>query len=79
MVAGLSSSFPLVPGGYASLLTRKPDMEQCIDIVREHLKYYRDPSFKLINEFHPFTREAIETIIRECDYHPRRFYHELTG
>lgn len=32
-VSGLSASFPLVPGGHASLLTRKPDMEQCIDII----------------------------------------------
>lgn len=73
VVAGLSSSFPLVPGGYASLLTRKPDPEQCIDIVREHLKFYRDPSYHLPNEFHPFTGDAVETIIKECDFHPRRF------
>ena len=72
-VAGLSPSFPLVPGGHASLLTRKPDMEQCMDIVKQHLEYFRDESFVLPEEFYPFRREAIETVIQECDFHPRRF------
>jgi hypothetical protein len=72
-VAGLSSAFPLAPGGYASILTRKPDMEQCIDMVIQYLKYFRDPSFKLPDVFYPFEREAIKTVIQECDYHPRRF------
>jgi hypothetical protein len=72
-VAGLSPSIPLNPGGHASLLTRKPDTGQCIDIITQHLKYYREPSFELANEFYPFTQKAIETIIEECDYHPRRF------
>jgi hypothetical protein len=72
-VAGLSASFPLVPGGYASLLIPKPDMKQCIDIVNQYLNYYRDPSFTPPWEFFPFTIEAIETVIRECDFHPRRF------
>jgi len=72
-VAGLSASFPLGAGGHASLLTRKPDMKQCVDIVNQHLKYYRQPSFGLPEEFFPFDRDAIETIIRECDFHPRRF------
>ena len=72
-VAGLSASFPLVSGGYASLLTRKPDMEQCIDMITQHLKYYRDPSFTPPNEFSPFKRDVIEIVIKECDYHPRRF------
>lgn len=72
-VAGLSASFPLVPGGHASLLTRKPDMEQCIDIINQHLKYYRPPSFTPPEEFYPFKRDAIETVVRECDFHPRRF------
>jgi len=72
-VAGLSASFPLNERGHASILTRKPDLEQCIDIVREHFKSYRDPSFKIPDAFYPFTREAVETIIQECDFHPRRF------
>jgi len=72
-VAGLSASFPIVPGGHASLLTRKPDMEQSIDIVTQHLKYYRDPSFSSPDDFFPFKKEAIETVIKECDFHPRRF------
>jgi len=72
-VAGLSVSFPIVPGGYSSLLTRKPDMQQSIDIITQHLKYYRAPSFTPIDEIFPFKKEAIETIIRECDFHPRRF------
>jgi hypothetical protein len=72
-VAGLSASFPLVPGGHASLLTRKPDIEQCIDMINQHLKYYRDPSFTPPEEFYPFKRDAIETVIQECDFHPRRF------
>ena len=50
-VAGLSPSFPLVPGGHASLLTCKPDMEQCIDIVKQHLEYFRDKSFRTPDEF----------------------------
>lgn len=72
-VAGLSASFPIVPGGYSSLLTRKPDMEQAIDIVTQHLKYYRASSFTPPDEFFPFKKEAIETVIKECNYHPRRF------
>ena len=79
-VAGLSASFPLSERGHASILTRKPDMEQCTDIIREYLKSSRDPSFKISNELYPFTREAIETIVQECDSHPRRIlvrFHEV--
>jgi len=72
-VAGLSASFPLVPGGHASLLTREPKIEQCIDMINQYLKYYRDPSFTPPEEFYPFKRDAIETVIQECDFHPRRF------
>lgn len=72
-VAGLSASFPLAAGGRASLLTRKPDMPECLDIIQQYLKYYRDPSFTPPEEFYPFKREATETIIKECDFHPRRF------
>lgn len=72
-VAGLSASFPLVPGGHASLLTRKPDLEQAIDMVTQYIKRYREPSFSPSNEYHPFTKNTLETIIQECDYHPRRF------
>jgi hypothetical protein len=72
-VAGLSASFPLVPSGHASLLTRKPDIEQCIDMINQYLKYYRDPSFTPPEEFYPFKRDAIKTVIQECDFHPRRF------
>lgn len=71
-VAGLSS-IPLNPGGHASLLTRKPDMEQSIDIVMQHLKYYRVPSFSSPDELFPFKKEAVETVIGDCDFHPRRF------
>ncbi len=72
-VAGLSASIPLNPGGHASLLTRKPDTNQCIDIITQHLKYYRDPSFTPPNEFYPFTHDALETVVTNCDFHPRRF------
>jgi hypothetical protein len=72
-VAGLSASFPLVPGGHASLRIRKPDIEECIDMINQHLKYYRDPSFTPPEEFYPFNRDAIETVIQESDFHPRRF------
>jgi hypothetical protein len=72
-VAGLSASIPLNPGGHASLLTRKPDTGQCIDIITQHLKYYRDPSFTPPNEFYPFTHDALETVVTNCDFHPRRF------
>ncbi|MEM3697859.1 MAG: hypothetical protein QXQ94_10270 [Candidatus Bathyarchaeia archaeon] len=72
-VAGLSASFPLVPGGYASVLTRKPDMEQCADIVFQHLKYFRSPSFEPPSKFYPFTDDAVEKVITECNFHPRRF------
>jgi len=72
-VAGLSASFPLAPGGHASVLTRKPDNIQCLDMIKQYLKYYRDPSFTLPDEFYPFKRDAIETVIQDCDFHPRRF------
>lgn len=72
-VAGLSASFPLVPGGHASLLTRKPDLDQAIDMVVQYIKYYRDPSFTPPADFYPFTNDALEVVIRECDFHPRRF------
>ena len=76
-VAGLSASYPLVPGGHASLLTRKPDLEQAMDIVIQHIKYFRVPSYTPPNEFYPFTKDAIETVIKECDFHPRRFLSRL--
>jgi len=72
-VSGLSASFPMVPGGHASLLTRKPDMEQCVDMTNQYLEYYRIESFTPPWEFYPFKKDAIETVIKECDYHPRRF------
>ena len=72
-VAGLSASFPLAPGGYTSVLTRKPDTEQCKDIVFHHLKYFRDPSFEPSSKFYPFTADAVENVITECNFHPRRF------
>ncbi|MBT9145910.1 MAG: hypothetical protein DDT42_01787 [candidate division WS2 bacterium] len=72
-VAGLGTAIPLVAGGHASVLTRKPDMKHCIDIITQHLKYYRDPAFTHPDEFYPFKKEAIETVIRDCDFHPRRF------
>jgi hypothetical protein len=72
-VAGLSASFPLMPGGSASLLTRKPDLEQAIDMVIQYIKKYRDPSFSPPNEYYPFTRDALKTVIEECDFHPRYF------
>ena len=76
-VAGLSAAFPLAAGGYASLLIPKPDMEQCIDMVYQYLKYYRDPSFTPPEELHPFKRDAIETVIREMNFHPRLFLTQL--
>ncbi len=72
-VAGLSASFPLVPGGHASLLTRKPDLEQAIDMVIQYIKAYREPSFDPPSETYPFTKDALEKVIKECDFHPRRF------
>lgn len=72
-VAGLSASYPIVPGGYASLLTQKPDMEECVGIVVQHLKFFREPSFTPPNGFFPFEKEAVETVIQNSDFHPRRF------
>lgn len=72
-VAGLAPSYPLVPGGYASILTPKPDMNECIDIVNQYLQYYRDPSFSSTNQLYPFQKAAIETVIQESEFHPRRF------
>jgi hypothetical protein len=72
-VAGLSASFPLIPGGHASLLTRKPDLEQAIDMVTQYITRYREPSFTPPTKFYPFTKDALETVIQECDFHPRRF------
>lgn len=76
-VAGLSASFPLAPSGQASILTRKPDMDQCIDIVRQHLIYYRVPSFPTTDELYPFKKDAIRKVIGDCDFHPRRFLSRL--
>lgn len=76
-VAGLAPSFPLVPGGHASLLTRKPDMVQCVDIVKQHIDYYRDTSFTGGDEYYPFKRDAIELVVQESAFHPRRFLSRL--
>lgn len=76
-VAGLSAAFPLAPGGYASLLTRKPDLEQAIDMVTQYIKYYRESSFNFPDDYFPFTKDALETVIKECDFHPRRFLSRL--
>ncbi len=72
-VAGLSASFPLDPGGHASLLTRKPDLEQAVDMVRQYIERFKEPTFSPPNEYYPFTKDTLETVIQECDYHPRRF------
>ncbi len=72
-VAGLSASYPLVPGGPASLLTRKPDIKQCMDMVRQYLEYFRDKSFVPPDEFYPFRRDAVESVVSDCAFHPRRF------
>jgi hypothetical protein len=78
-VAGLAPSYPLSPRGHASLLTRKPDLEQCLDIVKQHLEHYRiKESVQIPNEFFPLTKEAVVTVIQECDYHPRRFLSRLS-
>jgi hypothetical protein len=78
-VAGLSKSFPLAAKGHASILTRQPDMEQCVDIVSQYLNYYRDQTEELPTEFYPFTKDAIEKIITESDNHPRRFLSRFNG
>ena len=49
-----------------------------MDIVKQHLEYFRDESFVLPEEFYPFKREAIETVLGECDFHPRRFLSRLS-
>ncbi|MCM8808031.1 MAG: hypothetical protein NC926_08865 [Candidatus Omnitrophica bacterium] len=72
-VAGLSASFPLDDRGYASLLTRKPELEQAIDMVIQYIRTYRDPTFNSPSDYYPFTEDAIKTVIKECDFHPRRF------
>jgi len=76
-VAGLAAAYPLDEKGHASLLARKPDLEQSIDIVIQYIKRYRDSSFTSQNEFFPFTKNALETVIKESDFHPRRFLSRL--
>lgn len=70
---GLASAYPLTPGGEASILTRKPDMEQCLDIFLEHLKYCRDSKCTDSDPFFPFDKEAVEWVINDTEYHPRKF------
>ena len=41
------------------------------------MEYFRDKSLTLPEEFYPFKREAVETVIRQCDFHPRRFLSHL--
>jgi hypothetical protein len=76
-VAGLSAAFPLVPGGHASLLTRKPDLDQAVDMAVQYLKAYRVPTFSGSTDYHPFTLEALQTVVSKCDNHPRRFLSRL--
>jgi len=76
-VAGLSSSFPLTPGGHSSLLTRKPDLEQCMDMVVQHLNYFRVTPSIITDNFYPFTKDAVELVIKKSDYHPRKFLSRL--
>jgi hypothetical protein len=76
-VAGLSASFPLAPGGHASLLTRKPDMEQCIDMIKQYIEYFRDKSVKPPEAFYPFKQEALELVVKDSNFHPRRFLSRL--
>jgi hypothetical protein len=72
-VAGLSAAFPLNERSHVSILVPKPDMEQCIDIVTQYLEHYRDRSFATPTKVHPFKRDAVGTVVEECNYHPRRF------
>lgn len=76
-LAGLSAAFPLQPEGHASILTPSPDLEQAIDMIAQYIKEYREPAFTPPSEFYPFTKDALETVIRECDRHPRRFLSRL--
>lgn len=71
-VAGLSASYDLNEKGPASILTRRPDLDQCIDMVGQHIKYYRSGSANS-DQLHPFERDAIETVIKETSFHPRKF------
>jgi len=72
-VAGLSAAFPLNERSHVSILVPKPEKEHCIDIVTQYLEHYRDESFATLTKLHPFKRDAVETVVEECDYHPRRF------
>ena len=72
-VAGLSTAFPLSERAQASILVPRPDMPQCIDIVTQYLEHYRKKDYKAPSNVHPFQRPAVEAVIEESAYHPRRF------
>lgn len=72
-LAGLSASFPLAPGGISSVFTSKPGLEHCKDMVYQYLKYSREPAFSPPSKCFPFTDDAVEAVVKECEFHPRRF------
>jgi hypothetical protein len=72
---GLSERYPISPRGNASILTRKPDMEQCLDMVAQYIAFSRTRKYPDL--FFPFTKAAIESIIRDSNFHPRKFLSEL--
>ena len=76
-VAGLSAAFPLSERSQASILVPKPDMEQCIDIVTQYLENFRKKDFQSPSNLYPFQRPAIESLLVESNYHPRRFLGRL--
>jgi hypothetical protein len=52
-------------------------MEQCIDMIKQYLEYFRDKSVKPPEAFHPFRQEALELVVKDSSFHPRRFLSRL--
>ena len=77
-VAGLSASFPLASSGPSSVFTEKPNLEHCIDIVEQFLKFNRIKVDDSLPRYFPFTESAIKKVIEDCDFHPRRFLSQFS-
>ncbi|OJV96063.1 MAG: hypothetical protein BGO39_03570 [Chloroflexi bacterium 54-19] len=75
-LAGLQSSLPMSLDAPNSILVPLLDLNEAKEVVKRHLNHYRKDKSQPENPaeiFKPFTEEAVELLVQQCNYHPREF------
>jgi|SRR5579859_2308769 len=70
-LAGLQASLPMSLDAPNSILVPVFNMAEAKEVVKRHVDYYHEPGAP--TPYHPFTEEAVELLVKRCDYHPREF------